>query len=78
VATVVTVAGLAALLHPLGIEGAAITSSTAYTTAFLVCLRYLSSVGGVPIRSFFGWRSFVDDLRLVAGALGQRVRPARA
>ena len=41
-ATVVTLVGLALTLRPWGIRGAALTSSIAYTTAFVACLRYLA------------------------------------
>jgi O-antigen/teichoic acid export membrane protein len=76
VATIITFVGLGALLHPLGIRGAAITSTVAYTTAFVVCLRYLSAVGGVPVRSFFTWRAFRHDARLLLEMAARRRRGA--
>jgi O-antigen/teichoic acid export membrane protein len=62
VATLVTLVGLALTLRPWGIRGAALTSSVAYTTAFVVCLRYLAVAGGVSVRSMLHPRLFATDV----------------
>ena len=61
-AIVVTLVGLALTLRPWGIRGAALTSSVAYTTAFVACLRYLAIAGGVSVRSMLHPRLFVTDV----------------
>ncbi|HEY5876779.1 MAG TPA: hypothetical protein VIT64_15840, partial [Ilumatobacteraceae bacterium] len=61
-ATVVTLVGLALTLRPWGIRGAALTSTIAYTTAFLASLRYLAAAGEVSIRSMLLPRLFVTDV----------------
>lgn len=64
-ATVVTLVGLALTLRPWGIRGAALTSSVAYTTAFVACLRYLAIAGGVSVRSMLRPRLFAADVAAI-------------
>ncbi|HEY5860194.1 MAG TPA: oligosaccharide flippase family protein [Actinomycetota bacterium] len=61
-ATVVTLVGLALTLRPWGIRGAALTSSIAYTTAFVACLRYLAAAGDISVRSMLRPRLFMTDV----------------
>jgi O-antigen/teichoic acid export membrane protein len=61
-ATVVTLVGLALTLRSWGIRGAALTSTVAYTTAFVACLRYLAAAGGISVRSMLRPRLFVTDV----------------
>jgi O-antigen/teichoic acid export membrane protein len=64
-ATVVTLVGLALTLRPWGIRGAALTSTVAYTTAFVACLRYLAIAGGVSVRSMLRPRLFAADVAAI-------------
>lgn len=57
----VTVIGLALLLRPYGIVGAAITSSLSYTTVFVVGLFLFSRATDTSMRSVFDLRSVVRD-----------------
>ena len=57
-----TVTGLMLLLRPLGIAGAAITSTVAYGVSFLISLRLLGRQEGFRLREVLHPRAFADDL----------------
>ena len=75
----VTVIGLAVTLPTVGIVGAAITSTVAYTIVFLVLLRYISSEPAFStVRAFALGRLVQDTRSLLQWAIGGRHRRAPA
>ncbi|SNQ51098.1 conserved membrane hypothetical protein [Frankia canadensis] len=69
VGAVLTVVGLAVLVPALGIAGAAITSTAAYSVAFLFLLRALLRAIGVPVRAVPSQARGLIAIR-IAGARG--------
>lgn len=71
---VVTVGGLLLTLSPLGITGAALTSTASYTTVFIVNLLVFSSAGSVSAFGSLDPVSAVRDLRTFGLGMVERRR----
>jgi antigen flippase len=71
-----TLIGLALTLKPMGIEGAALTSTISYTASFLVSLYFLARVPEFPLREAFSFGAFWSDAATVAGRMRQKLLPA--
>lgn len=65
-----TCVGLAVLLHPLGIVGAAITSSIAYATGLVVSIVFLVRRCGVAAHALVAFTALRDDLRELRRSIG--------
>jgi antigen flippase len=63
VGLVVTLAGLYLTLKPMGINGAALTSTLSYTSSFAVALWYLSKERDFSAAAAFSPRLFADDMK---------------
>jgi O-antigen/teichoic acid export membrane protein len=70
---VVTVVGLVTLLPTIGIDGAAVTSSVAYTTVFVVNVWLLASEDTFSLRRALAPRQFLADARWVRSRLAARL-----
>lgn len=75
--TAVTVLGLALTLPAWGIQGAAVTSTVAYTITFALNLYVLRRAGGVSLRAALAGTALRADARRLVHALGGVV-PGRA
>jgi O-antigen/teichoic acid export membrane protein len=71
---VVTIAGLAALIPPIGVMGAAVTSAAAYWVRALMQLRTLRQLGTARLTP--GFADVLDIGQLVAARLPARLRRA--
>jgi O-antigen/teichoic acid export membrane protein len=72
VGAAITVTGLVLTLRPLGIEGAAITSSLAYTAVFVMALRALVRLSDQPAAEVLDLRRVRDDVGWLAASMRGR------